>query len=95
MKEECIRTITREQKAIATKADLYELRIAELEKERGDLANKLQQEKVKKHESESKTAKEIGEVEGDAPRVLALQEQYQRKLRRVQVRLNFVFQVHF
>ena len=47
MKEECIRTITREQKDIVSKADVYALRITELERERGELADKLQQQQQK------------------------------------------------
>jgi len=84
MKEECIRTITSEQKAIASKADLFELRIADLEKERSELAMKLQQQKEQavKTESTEVTVKAGGErhTTQEAKAV----QQYQRKLQRVQ-----------
>ena len=70
MKEECIRTITREQKDIVSKADVYALRITELERERGELADRVQQQQQQPVQAE----------------VRAVHQQYQEKMRRVQVR---------
>lgn len=54
MKQECISTITREQKDIVSKADVFARRITELEGERDQLADKLKQ----RHERDESVTKE-------------------------------------
>lgn len=77
MKEECIRTITREQKDIVSKADVYALRIAELEKDRSDLSEKLKQQQQSREKQQDLHVEE---------EVQAVHQQYKEKMRRVQVR---------
>ena len=77
MKEECIRTITREQKEILSKADLYALRIEELEQEKSRLTEQL------RYRNEDQAVEKS--VNGDRIIVEEVHRQYRDKLRAVQV----------
>jgi hypothetical protein len=89
MKEECIRAITREQQSAASRADLFQDRVSELERERSSLSAQLQEER--KRAEEEQVEEQAYEPEGASAReereaqVQSVHKKYQEKLRKVQV----------